>query len=875
VEVPPGASGTTIPANAKTRVDLSPETDFGPFRILHEIGRGGMGVVYRARETALNRDVALKILLAGERATAEQASRFLREARSAGHLSHPNIVPVFAAGSERGVPYFAMEFIEGASLEDIAREPIEPRRAVEIVRDVARALHYSHLRGIVHRDIKPANILIDREGRPRITDFGLAKVLGDPTGLTVEGTTLGTPAYMSPEQAAGKSDTVGPSSDLYSLGAVFYETLTGRPPFQAETPFHLMAMIQSEAPALPRRLRAGVPRDAERVCLKALEKDPTRRYSGMGEFADDLDRILQGKPVRARPPSALAGLQRFARRQRTALLAALLAFLATGLIGVLFVWRPGSRTEALPPAPATPSPPVEPAVSPEARQAASAKMDRGRSLMDRAEKSILSGDPGRRRDYLEQALKAFGEACAADPGHAEALCEKGRVLALLERSGEALEAFDRALALNPALTDAYYGRVQIRYRRYLQSRLLGGSEPPARLRAQIEEDLDRIERIGAKPEMNHCGRGVLLALDGRTEEALRELDLAVAANESFADAYAAKASVFLAQSLQEGKPRRTQLLEKALEQYAAAIRLSGGAIEHRSGRATVLLALAREKEALEEADALVAAMGDKPYPYLLRAHVRKALGDEKGYDEDMDRADAFPYDDPDIHFAVAGTLLGSAMQAGAWKSLRKRDIDRALRHIDLVLQKRPERTDIRGLRGFANMLAGNPKEAVSDLEAYLREYPDAQMAPFARFALGTLKSGGNLSLESFAANFKAGVERIKAGDDAGAEMLIRQALAAFDSQERKGTGGEIGGVPMNRLAAQARVELARILCRRASLPEASPDEHRSLADAAFEQLEKAEAAGFDDADGIEADAFLAPLRGTLRFEELLEKMRKP
>ncbi|MHC5039920.1 MAG: serine/threonine-protein kinase, partial [Planctomycetota bacterium] len=181
------AEGLTVPTGAAEFPTLPPETNFGPYRIVGEIGRGGMGVVYRAVEVSLGREVALKVLLAGERATPEQATRFLREARSAANLSHPNIVPVFSAGTEKGVPYFAMEFIEGTSLEDLSNEPLEILEAVEIARDVAQALHYSHQQNIIHRDIKPANILLDPKGVSKITDFGLAKVLGDQTGLTQEG----------------------------------------------------------------------------------------------------------------------------------------------------------------------------------------------------------------------------------------------------------------------------------------------------------------------------------------------------------------------------------------------------------------------------------------------------------------------------------------------------------------------------------------------------------------------------------------------------------------------------------------------------------------------------------------------------------------
>ncbi|MHC4600426.1 MAG: protein kinase domain-containing protein, partial [Planctomycetota bacterium] len=706
----------TVPSAPEEHRSFPPETNFGPYRIVGELGRGGMGVVYRAVEVALGREVALKVLLAGDRATPEQASRFLREARSAAVLSHPNIVPVFSAGTEKGVPYFAMEFIEGASLEEEAAEPLPVRKAVEIVRDVARALSYSHGKSIVHRDIKPANILLDIRRTPKVTDFGLAKVLGDQTGLTQEGTALGTPAYMSPEQATGKTGEIGPLSDQYSLGAVFYELLAGRPPFLAETPLHLMAMVQTEDPPPLLRLRSDVPREVQTLCLKPLEKEPARRYTDMTAMAEDLDRWLKGEPIQARPPSIAEKLKRWARRQKSALLAAALATILVGGASMAYAIVK-ERAERASSIPASPAP--APAISQEARQQASVQMDIGRGLLTRAEKSYLTENPASRRLLLEEALAAFREACKLDPDRAEAFLEAGKTLSFLEQYKEAIGAFDRALELNPDLTDAYYGRAQIRYKRYFQSRLLGGQAASDRIRARIEEDLDKIDKIGVKPEKYHCGRSVLLLLDGKDQEALRELDKAIEANESFADAYAARGSVFLLRGLSRGGPLDKMALRRALEEFTAASRLSGGATEHRASRAQVLLALGRKDEALEEANAVVEALPDKPFPYLLRAQIRRIMGDDAGYDEDMDRADALPIDNPDMHFTVAGALVGGAFQTGGLRNLRLKDVKRAIKHLDAILKQHPDRTDVRGIRGLALALTGRREEAITDLEAYL------------------------------------------------------------------------------------------------------------------------------------------------------------
>ncbi len=330
VDAAPAPSGSVTAHAARIM------TDFGDYELLEEIGRGGQGVVYRARQKSLNRIVALKVIGLGHWATETHLKRFRLEAEAAAHLDDPRIVPIYEIGERDGACYFSMKLIEGGQLDKIIGSELMPvRKAIELTAKLARTLDYAHQHGVLHRDVKPGNILIDAKGEPHLTDFGLARLVETESTVTRTLEVLGTPSYMAPEQAVGNNARVSRATDVYGLGAVFYQLLTGHPPFVGGTTYETVRLVLETEPRQPRLWNPKVDRDLATICLKCLEKDPQRRYASALALAEDLERWLRHEPIYARRAGVFTRSRKWVRRNpMTAALILSLAALAA-VVGVI------------------------------------------------------------------------------------------------------------------------------------------------------------------------------------------------------------------------------------------------------------------------------------------------------------------------------------------------------------------------------------------------------------------------------------------------------------------------------------------------------------------------------------------------------------
>jgi len=336
------------------RISSAAPRCFGDYEVLDEMARGGMGVVYRARQRGLNRLVALKVIRAGQCASVEEVRRFRNEAEMVALLDHPHVVPVHEVGEQAGQLYFSMKLIEGGSLaEHLNRYREDPQAAADLLATVARAVHHAHQRGVLHRDLKPSNILLDKDDRPHVTDFGLARRVAVDSSLTQSGAIVGTPSYLAPEQTTGQKGTVTTATDVYGLGAVLYALLAGRPPFQAENVLETLEQVREREPPSPRAVNRRVSRDLETICLKCLAKEPQRRYASALALAEDLDRFLAGKPIRGRRVGAWERSIKWARRRPLVVAVAglvLAVLLLGGAILAREAWQRAAVARAVEPA---------------------------------------------------------------------------------------------------------------------------------------------------------------------------------------------------------------------------------------------------------------------------------------------------------------------------------------------------------------------------------------------------------------------------------------------------------------------------------------------------------------------------------------------
>lgn len=408
---------------------------FGEYELIASLGQGAMGEVYKARHVRLNRLVALKIVRKGRHACGDERRRFLREAEAVARLHHPHIVVLYEAGEVEGQPFIAMEYVPGGTLaEAFVESTLPPRQAAECLKKVAEAIHYAHEHGVLHRDLKPSNIALDADFEPRVMDFGLARLMEEESQITVSGMAFGTPSYMPPEQAAGKVREISPASDVYALGAILYQALTGKPPFRADNPVETMRQVVENEPVAPRVLNGAVPRDLETICLKCLEKEPRRRYATALELVEELGRFLRDEPIRVRPASRVEKGWRWCRRNRAqaaaiGLLLALAVILGIGSpVAVYRINQERQRAEK------------NAVLEAKERQRAESVMRRSRrrlyaARINLAQQVFEEGDVARMEELLsglrpqvgEEDLRGFEWHYLQQLTHSEILCLTGHV----------------------------------------------------------------------------------------------------------------------------------------------------------------------------------------------------------------------------------------------------------------------------------------------------------------------------------------------------------------------------------------------------------------------------------------------------------------
>jgi serine/threonine-protein kinase len=472
------------------------------YEVQELLGQGGMGVVYKAWHLRLQRPVAVKMLLAGAYAKPQELERFLREAETVAGLRHPNIVQVHEAGDVDGRPYFTMEFVEGGSLaQQLAGTPQPARQAAALVAKVAEAVQVAHQGGIVHRDLKPANILLTADGTPKITDFGLARRLEGGARLTQTGVPVGTPSYMAPEQAQGQTHAIGPAVDVYALGAILYELLTGRPPFQGETAAETVLQVIRQEPVPTVRLNAKVPRDLETICLKCLHKEPERRYASAAALADDLRRFLEGRPIQARPLGWGAQLWRWLRRRPTvAALLGVTALFPLALIGgaLWLAVQQAHRQEA-----------AEADLKEVANLQQQARWTEARGTLQRAEARLNGGGTTDLRKRIDQARHNL-----------DLVIELDRIrLSRVTRGNVSGNVLSRRSRVTPGNLVFYRSQADQDYRKaFGDSGLAKVPDPPDMVAARIQASTVRVALLAALDDWAICA----------TEQDRRDWLLAVA-----------------------------------------------------------------------------------------------------------------------------------------------------------------------------------------------------------------------------------------------------------------------------------------------------------------------------------------------------------
>ncbi|MEQ8788640.1 MAG: serine/threonine-protein kinase [Pirellulaceae bacterium] len=547
-----GATPLSASAPSRPAPPLSKgATPFGDYELLEPIARGGMGIVYKARQRRLNRIVAVKMILGGQFADQGDVDRFYAEAEAAANLRHPHIVGIHEVGQFQGQHFFSMDFIEGESLADKVREkPLPPDDAARYTKTIAEAMQYAHDRGILHRDLKPANVLVDGDDQPLVTDFGLSKRVDGASQLTMTGGIIGTPSYMPPEQAGGRGDQIGVCSDVYSLGAVLYQLLTGSPPFRSANVAQTIQQVLHDEPISPRTLNPNLPRDLETICLKCLQKEPARRYATAQQLADELRRYLDGEPILARPIGRAARAVRWCRRNPTV---ASLSAAAVGLLVALLVVSAIFNVEL-----AANNAQLEIAKQESERFLRQAEQAVDELFVEVSENTLLN-QPGMqpvREKLLRRALDYYQRFLAQRSGDAsiqDQLAQThfriGVITEVIESRETAIVSYQQARSMQARLVELHpdagrlealgktlnaLGNAQQRLRRFEASRLAYDEAISIRQRLTIlAPNSAEFHRTLANSHMNV---GLLEQQLGRVEQAREQFDVAQGIRREFLDA---------------------------------------------------------------------------------------------------------------------------------------------------------------------------------------------------------------------------------------------------------------------------------------------------------------------------------------------------
>ncbi|MBI4613409.1 MAG: protein kinase [Planctomycetes bacterium] len=779
---------------------------FQRYEVERKLGSGGMAVVYLARDRALRRPVALKVLRDPIEASDRRRLRFQREALAAARLSHPNLVTVYEAGEEDGRLYLAMEYVNGRPLDRyVADHKLGLEERVALLETIARGVHAAHEGGVIHRDLKPANILVTEAGEPKVVDFGLARLEEGTTALTGTQAKLGTPLYMAPEQIDRKIGALSPRTDVYALGVVLYELLTGVRPHQGESATAVFAKILREPPEPPRRLVPALPRELDAIVLACLETDPRARYRDAGALADDLARHLAGAPVRARPASWQARLWRRAKRNRAVLVWAVAA-LAVGVAGGGWAVQRAGKGDSAP----EPMPEEGRTTSTREREAAIRDLEVARPALDRAIRYRRSRDATheelvRRVDVAQAPIE---EAIRLAPDLAAAHDLLGIAWELKGWPDKAEGCWRAALSIDPSYSPARFRLGRLLVARSYQLTLgtsqeeIDSNRPEAeRLSKEAASELEEAMKSspGLEDEIERAIAAAQLALvrkDGRA------LEIASSALARFGDGEGAEALHWIAGLAQDPADLRLASLDRAieiasnfvlarfaraslrnatsdapgaLEDYDALLAIDPRFVPARINRAAILLARGDLDGALADAEAASAVDPAYGWAHVVSGNVRQARGDAKGAIEDYTQA---------VGDARAAPV---ALKNRGYVRMVEGDHDEARRDLEEAVRLSPGYVNAWIDLGALSILQGDPRAALADFEQALSLDPQSALAHVhradARKALGDLEGAFADWQEAIRLDAKCerawtnrGLARLAAGDLPGGLADLEQAL---------------------------------------------------------------------------------------------------